>query len=417
MRVLFSDDLLQSLAAAPPARRKRYSDQVQRGLVFDLTSSGGYFGFRYSFGGQQRMLGLGRFGVVDLASVRQEVTELIHDLVDGHDPGVKRRAEASFLTLKQFYEEQYLPHVRTYKVSEATDANYFANHLLPFFGEAKMAEISRSEVSRFVSQKQAEGLKPSSINRYLMTLRHAFNVALEWDVPGVSRNPLQRYPLLKENNLLNRFLTGEEAERLKAALAESPNRELGAIVGFLLVTGARKTEVLEARWDQFDLERRQWRVPKAKSGYHRFIPISDGALAVLRAREALKAAEPSGGASPWVFPNPATGKPYVEIFNAWNTARRKAGLPDPLRRRWSMAAPPSTRSRSCWGIPVSGPRSATPTLRRSGCSARCGFPMPPLARSPRPARQLRSSSNSSPEGQASTRDCRPLPIDCLGGLG
>jgi integrase len=328
MRVLFSDDLLQSLAAAPPARRKRYSDQVQRGLVFDLTSSGGYFGFRYSFGGQQRMLGLGRFGVVDLASVRQEVTGLIHDLVDGHDPGVKRRAEASFLTLKQFYEEQYLPHVRTYKVSEATDANYFANHLLPFFGEAKMAEISRSEVSRFVSQKQAEGLKPSSINRYLMTLRHAFNVALEWDVPGVSRNPLQRYPLLKENNLLNRFLTGEEAERLKAALAESPNRELGAIVGFLLVTGARKTEVLEARWDQFDLERRQWRVPKAKSGYHRFIPISDGALAVLRAREALRAMEPSGGASPWVFPNPATGKPYMEIFNAWNTARRKAGLPD-----------------------------------------------------------------------------------------
>jgi integrase len=38
--------------------------------------------------------------------------------------------------------------------------------------------------------------------------------------------------------------------------------------------------------------------------------------------------EPSGGASPWVFPNPATGKPYMEIFNAWNTARRKAGLPD-----------------------------------------------------------------------------------------
>jgi integrase len=268
------------------------------------------------------MLGLGKFGEVELAWVRQEVTGLIHDLVDGHDPGVKRRAEAAFPTLGQFYADQYLPHIRTYKVSEVTDANYFTNHLLPFFGEVRMAEITRSEVSRFVSQKQAEGLKPSSINRYLMTLKHAFNLALQWEVPGVTRNPLQRYPLFKENNLLNRFLTVEEAERLKGALAESPNRELGAIVGFLLVTGARKTEVLEARWEQFDLERRQWRVPKAKSGYHRFIPISDGALLLLQAREAWR------GESPWVFPNPVTGKPYQEIFNAWNTARRKAGLPD-----------------------------------------------------------------------------------------
>ncbi len=31
---------------------------------------------------------------------------------------------------------------------------------------------------------------------------------------------------------------------------------------------------------------------------------------------------------PWVFPNPDTGKPFVSIFYAWNTARKRAGLPD-----------------------------------------------------------------------------------------
>lgn len=321
MRVLFTDDLIHSLAADPP-RRRRYSDVAQRGLVLDVTPSGSYFGFRYTYGGKQKLIGLGKLGEFSLEGIRGQVTELIHQLVDGHDPAVQREALAAFPTLRRFYKDQYLPHIRTYKVSEITDANYFANHLLPFFGEVRMPEITRSEVSRFVSLKQSEGLKPSSINRYLMTLKHAFNLALQWEVPGVTRNPLQRYPLFKENNRLNRFLKTEEAERLKASLAESPNRELAAIVGFLLVTGARKTEVLEARWEQFDLERRQWRVPKAKSGYHRFIPISDGALLILRAREEL------ANASPWVFPNPATGKPYQEIFNAWNTARRRAGLPD-----------------------------------------------------------------------------------------
>jgi integrase len=322
VRIHFSDDALLSLTAAPPGRRRRYTDLAQRGLVFDVTASGGYFGFRYTFGGRQRLLGLGKLGQIDLLTARQRTTELIHQLVDGHDPAVVEAARITIPTLQAFYEERYLPHIRTYKVSEGTDANYFANHLLPFFGSMPMDRITAGSVTSFVSLKLEEGLQPSSINRYVGTLKHAFNLALEWEIPGVEKNPLQRFRLLKENNQLNRFLSPEETTRLKDALAASPNRDLASIVGLLLVTGARKTEVLEARWEQFDLERRQWRVPRAKSGYHRFIPISDAALQLLQARAAL------GVESPWVFPNPTTGKPYVEIYNAWNTARRQAGLAD-----------------------------------------------------------------------------------------
>jgi site-specific recombinase XerD len=34
---------------------------------------------------------------------------------------------------------------------------------------------------------------------------------------------------------------------------------------------------------------------------------------------------PKEGAE-WVFTNPKTNRPFVSIFNAWNTARNKAGL-------------------------------------------------------------------------------------------
>jgi integrase len=312
VKLHFSEEVLHALTATPAERRRRFTDLIQRGLVFDATPSGGYFYFRYTFAGRQRLLGLGKLGTADLGQIRQRVTELTHQLIDGHNPALIQGDRASTPSLGEFYRERYLPHVRTYKTTTINDSCYFVNHLLPFFGE----------VSRFVSRKLEEGFKPSSINRYLVALRFAFNLALQWEVPGISKNPLHRYQLLKENNLINRFLTVEETLRLKATLADSANPDLASIVGFLLVTGARKTEVLEARWEQFDLERRQWRIPKSKSGYHRFIPISDAALHLLRKRQSL------GINSPWLFPNPATGKPYVEIYNAWNTARRRAGLAD-----------------------------------------------------------------------------------------
>lgn len=321
-RLAFSEEVLFALMQARLRKRRQVSDKGQRGLVFNVTPNGGTFFFRYSFGGRQRLLRLGRWGEIDLLTARQRVRELTHRLVDGQDPAAAEAALIKVPTLAEFYHEHYLPHIRTHKVSEVTDASYFRNHLLPAFGSAPMDRITPQDVERFIRLAQDAGLKPSSINRYVGTLKHAFALALDWKIPGIQKNPLQRMRPLKENNQRDRFLTPEETSRLMAALVRSENRELPGIVSLLLLTGARKSEVLKARWEQFDLERRQWRVPRAKSGYHRFIVISDQALKVLQNRQAL------GIKSPWVFPNPATGKPYVEIFNAWNTARRAAGLAD-----------------------------------------------------------------------------------------
>ena len=49
----------------------------------------------------------------------------------------------------------------------------------------------------------------------------------------------------------------------------------------LILTGARKREVLDAKWEDFDLGRRSWRIPISKSGKARHVPLSDGALNVL----------------------------------------------------------------------------------------------------------------------------------------
>ena len=93
------------------------------------------------------------------------------------------------------------------------------------------------------------------------------------------------------------------------------------IVPMLLLTGARKREVLNARWEDFDIDNRLWRIPFTKTGKPRTVPMSDGVMSILDT-------VPRIAGSAYVFPNPETGKPYVAIHNAWDTVRKRAGLHD-----------------------------------------------------------------------------------------
>ena len=55
------------------------------------------------------------------------------------------------------------------------------------------------------------------------------------------------------------------------------------VLPMLVVTGASLGEALNAKWADFDLDQRLWRIPKAKSGQGRHIPLGENALKVLEA--------------------------------------------------------------------------------------------------------------------------------------
>src|SRR5690606_29425433 len=111
--------------------------------------------------------------------------------------------------------------------------------------------------------------------------------------------------------------------QLLAAVRQSQNELLASIVAFLLFTGARKREALNARWKDVDFRQKLWRIPKTKSGKVRHIPLSGGALKLLKA---LK--ENADNKVDHIFANPRTGQPFVSVYYSWHMARRKAGLPE-----------------------------------------------------------------------------------------
>lgn len=149
----------------------------------------------------------------------------------------------------------------------------------------------------------------------------SFELARQWKLPGVLSNPVRDVPRRKYSNARERYLSASEVKRLFRALDSSESPQLKNIVSLLLLTGARKTELLTARWEQIDLERRTWLIPTTKTGKPRYVPLSQSAIDTI---EAL----PRWDGCPWLLPNPITLKRYTDIKRSWEKARDAAGLYD-----------------------------------------------------------------------------------------
>lgn len=176
-------------------------------------------------------------------------------------------------------------------------------------------------MQRLITSRLDSGKAPGTCDRILILTRYIFNLALKWKVPGVKSNPAKEVDLLKVDNKRERFLNEDEVRQLYDAVLTSDNPMLQYIVPMLLLTGARKREVLDARWEDFDIDNRLWRIPFTKTGRPRTVPMSDGVMSILDT-------VPRIAGSGYVFPNPATAKPYATVHDAWHTVRKRAGLED-----------------------------------------------------------------------------------------
>ena len=262
---------------------------------------------------------IGNAEILSLSQARALARRKLAEVAMGEDPFKDAPVNLS-PTLEAFAANDYIPYVKTYKKSWEMDISRIRNHLLPYFGTMRMKDIEKRDVVQLIND-QLPDYKPGSINRVIILLRYMFNLAIKWEVEGVFRNPTAGIPLLKENNQVERFLSAEEAKALLIAIKASKNPMLQHIVSMLILTGARKREVLDAKWEDFDMERTSWRIPNTKAGKARIVPLSDTATALLMKLRKKKR-------SPYAFANPITLKPYKSIYYSWHTARKEAGLDD-----------------------------------------------------------------------------------------
>ena len=72
----------------------------------------------------------------------------------------------------------------------------------------------------------------------------------------------------------------ERRSKFGLNILKKTKREL-FIVAFLLLTGARKREVLDAKWKDINFSQKTWKIPKTKSGKIRFIPLCPQCIKLL----------------------------------------------------------------------------------------------------------------------------------------
>lgn len=319
---LLSSSMVLALTCPDGKKKLDIFDTKTKGLLLEVRASGGktYY-LRYQDGrSKTRQLKLADALDASLSQARSLADKVRSKIALGSDPSAEKAIARQVPTFAEFAALRYLPFAMGYKRSWRSDDSYLRNHLLPNFGKKHMDEITKHDVISFHHGMRAKNYALGTCNRCLVLLRYMMNLAVRWEIPGVTKNPTKDIPLFEDPNKKERFLSQEEAHTLYLAVQQSQNKNLQFIIPMLILTGARKREVLDAKWDEFDLVRKQWRISVTKAGKPRYVPLSDSVIQMLSTM--------AHDESPWIFPNPKTKKPYASIFCAWDTARKHAGLAD-----------------------------------------------------------------------------------------
>lgn len=229
----------------------------------------------------------------------------------------EKRAIGTYADLAKLH----LEHAQAYIKSHGCTEMILRRHLTPRWGKLRLDEIKTQDISKWLGEKIAGGMAPATAERIRATFNRSFELGNKFDVAGTEVNPVKNVTRRKFNNARDRFLSPQEAARLHKAAAESENVQLAPFVALALLSGARKMEILKAKWADVDLERRLWLIPETKNGTPRYVPLSQQAVEVI---EKL----PRWDKCEWLIPNPTTRQPFNTIKRAWETARVAAGMPD-----------------------------------------------------------------------------------------
>ncbi len=310
-------------AAECPSRKKKidYYDKELKGFVLEVRSSGGksYYLRYMEPNGRQRQILIGGWQDVTFAQARKKAQHLRSEVVLGGDPLGDRKRKRLVPTYAEL-ARQHIDHARTYQKRPENTVSVITIHLLPRWGKLHLDEIKPQAISKWLAEKREE-LAPATVEKLRVTFGRSFELARQWNMPGAEINPVRAVPRFRFDNARERYLSKAEAQRLLAACKRSSNPQLWAIVTLLLYTGARKSELLKAKWEHVSLDQRFWLIPDSKTGKARRVPLSGPAIEVIKGLVEIPGC-------PWLLPNPETKLPFVTIKRAWHTAREQAGLRD-----------------------------------------------------------------------------------------
>jgi len=192
---------------------------------------------------------------------------------------------------------------------------YRLQTLCSYFKNVNLKNLTPFDVERFRASRLKKGNSKSSVNRYLQLMGKMLNLAKEEHY--LEENPVRKIKAFSEKgNLKERILSEQEEEKLM----QNCSSNLKPIIVVALNTGMRRAEILNLQWNQIDFKARSIRIEKTKNGRIRHIPINDDLF-----KQILKLRN-ENGQSPYVFLNPETKRPFLDMKTPFKRACRISGI-------------------------------------------------------------------------------------------
>ena len=269
--------------------------------------------------GRERTYTIGDATVWRCTDARDKARELRREIEDGGDPLGAIEAERAAPTMVDLIERFRAEHLPRKRASTRGDYDSILRlHVEPHFGQHTKVVDVRFEDIDVLHRKISKGGATYVANRTVAVLSRMFSLAVKWhlrpDNPakGIERNTEYHR---------RRYLSGDELIRLTKALAKHPNRQAVDAIRLLLLTGARRGEVLSMCWK--DVEDGTWSKPPSstKQKDHHQVPLSAPALQLLA--HIRKHQRPRVG---FVFPSHGTSGHLVEIKKSWRQITKAAGI-------------------------------------------------------------------------------------------
>ena len=325
-----TDNGVKAIPAPATGNRITYDSGV-KGFGVRVTSAGARsFILNYRASGRERRITIGSFPDWSVKAARDHAKALKRKVDVGEDPMADREEERDAKTITDLcdrFEAEHLPNRR-----ETTQEDYrslIRLYIRPRFGSLKIAALRHADIA--VLHREIARRAPYRANRMVAVLSTMMGIAIKegWREDNPTRGIERAHEERRE-----RFLSPVEIARLAEALAAHSEKVSANAIRLLLLTGARRGEVLTATWDQFDIAAGAWIKPSSHTKQkkaHR-VPLSAPALALITDMRR----EASAGC-PYVFPSAKTSKPaqngaqpvhepLTEIRRTWAGVCKAAGL-------------------------------------------------------------------------------------------
>jgi integrase len=313
----FTIDALDGLKPAEKGKRYSVYDKNLPALSLRITDSGHKsFVLLLKHNGRVLRITLGTYPKTTIAQARKKAIDKLHDIGEGKNPNQEKKKYNQESTLGQLFND----FMKRYSIPNKKSWIYDEREIPRFLGHwfaRKISDITKQQIQAwFETMTHENGLYQA--NRSLERLRAMYNKGIEWGWDGI--NPTNG---IKKNREIkrDRFLTAAEMPKFIEALNQEQSiaREYFWI---LLLTGARKSNVLSMRWDDIDFNNSLWRIPETKNGEPLVLPLIPRAIDILNGIPRV---------SQWVFTSPNNPEQhFVDPKKAWQRILQRAGI-DNLR--------------------------------------------------------------------------------------